>query len=551
MRHGLFAAAAAALLLAPAATPAADPPVVFQAQPVGKLLDDARTFATALAGEKAAKELNDGIKKALGDKGLAGLDLTRPVVGYVLIPADPEQSTAVVALPVTGEAEFLDLVERANKQKPKPAKDGLYELPAPGPGADGMKAVMRFSDGFAYLAAGKNPAPALDPKELVPMAKLFDPAERAQLAGKVYFDRLPKELRAKLTQGINEAKASIAGFPIRLDPAVSDALKGATEELSKLGTRYLDEIQAADTLTARVSVEPSTGEAAFELGLAGKPGSTLAKDVAGRKPTTNRFAGLVTKDAAVGGRLQLPTFAPELRKAEALGLDSLHKAAKGEAPPMFHKVLDELFKGLARTVEAGELDVGGAMRGPNAAGTYTIVGGVSFDDPRALEKELKELVGGIPEAKALVTFDAAKAEGVSIHTVKIPELPAEPRKVFGDGATVAVAFAPKGVYAAFGSDAVTAVKEALAAKPGPAAAADVIVNPSRLAKLVGAFGGNAADVAKVFGSADAPLTAFALSIDGGKELRVRLALNLKVIGSFVVAREASATFEPPPPAIKK
>ena len=75
----------------------------------------------------------------------------------------------------------------------------------------GIKAAMRFADASAYVAAGKDPAPALAPKALLPVGKLFDPVERAQLSGKVYFDRLPKDLRAKLGQGIDEGD-DFAGF---------------------------------------------------------------------------------------------------------------------------------------------------------------------------------------------------------------------------------------------------------------------------------------------------------------------------------------------------
>src|SRR5262249_42662183 len=198
MRPGLFAAAAAVLLASPLAVPAADPPITFQTQPVGKLLDDTRALGRMLIGESAVKSLNESLKQTFGDKGFDGLDLTRPVVGYFLVPADPEKTTVVLALPATGEKEFLDLVEPANKAKPKALPGGLYEVPAPGVGDPSVKALMRFSDGYAYLGAGKDPGPALDAKTLVPMGKLFDPAERAQFAGKVYFDRFPKELRTKI-----------------------------------------------------------------------------------------------------------------------------------------------------------------------------------------------------------------------------------------------------------------------------------------------------------------------------------------------------------------
>src|SRR5205085_11198018 len=130
-------------------------------------------------------------------------------------------------------------------------------------------------------------------------------------------------------------------------------------------------------------------------------------------------AGLVTKDTAAGGRAQLPLFAPEVRKAAAVGLGGLQTMAGNEAPPPFRKSLDELFKGLIRTVESGEFDLAGGMRGPDKNGTFTIVGAVSFEDPRALEKELRDLVNATPELKGMVTFDVAKAGTVSIHEVKV------------------------------------------------------------------------------------------------------------------------------------
>ena len=70
---------AAAALLAPMTAVAADPPVTFQTQPAGRILDDARTIAKMVGGDKAATEFNDGLKEKLGEKGFSGLDLERRV----------------------------------------------------------------------------------------------------------------------------------------------------------------------------------------------------------------------------------------------------------------------------------------------------------------------------------------------------------------------------------------------------------------------------------------------------------------------------------------
>src|SRR5437762_5256401 len=208
MRTGLFTAALT-ILLVPSLAAAADPAIVYQTQPLGRLLDDLRYIARSVGGDEAVKHLNDDIKKSLGDKGFDGFDLNRPIVGFVDVPADPTATVAVVAFPVTDDKAWLDFCERWNKSKPKALADGLYEIPPPGPG---FKAVMRISEGYAYVATGmKDPARVLDPKALVPFAKMYDPTDVSLMAGRVYFDRLPKELRAKAKEGLDQVKKMMAG----------------------------------------------------------------------------------------------------------------------------------------------------------------------------------------------------------------------------------------------------------------------------------------------------------------------------------------------------
>src|SRR5688572_3286799 len=144
MRTGMLTAfATVAVLFAPSVGWAAEPAVVFQTQPVARVLDDARAAIRLVAGEEAVKSFNDEIKAKLGEKGFDGLDITRPVVGYVDVSADLLGTVAVVAFPVSGEKEFLAFCERWNKSPPKAQARGLYDLPALDPG---LKAQMRIAD---------------------------------------------------------------------------------------------------------------------------------------------------------------------------------------------------------------------------------------------------------------------------------------------------------------------------------------------------------------------------------------------------------------------
>ena len=156
MRTGLLAAAL--LLLVPSAAQSAEPPlppIVFQTQPIGRIFDDLRAAADIVGGEKGVKALNEGLKKLLGEKGLEGLDISRPLVGYVVLAPKPQDITAVLAFPVTGEKEFLACQPRQQDKLKVDEKDkSLYHMP---PLEPQYKALMRFKDRYAYIAYGADP----------------------------------------------------------------------------------------------------------------------------------------------------------------------------------------------------------------------------------------------------------------------------------------------------------------------------------------------------------------------------------------------------------
>ena len=550
MRAGLLTLA---VLLTGGAAAAADPVIVYQTQPPGRVLDDTRATAQLVGGDKGVDAFNESIHRALGDKGFDGLDLTRPVVGYIDVPVDLTEIVAVVALPVTGEKEFLDFCERWNKSKPKALKDGLYEVPPIDPG---LKAVMRIVDGYAYVAAGaKDPARALDPKTLVPAAKVYDPADPSFMVGRVYFDRFPKEIRDKAGAALDQAKTALAGTKLPADTA--DVTRKAFDEFVKIGQRYLDLSKGAKEAALRLNLDPVTGELSAELGLVANPGSPLAQQIAGMKPTTNRFGGLLTPDTATGFRTRLPLFAPEIRTAAVEGLEALRKQAANNnfiGPPK--ALIEEILKGAIRTVKTGEVDVAAAVRGPAADGSFTAVGALAFDDPSGVEKELKKLIDTLapPNIQGAFTWDAEKAGGVTIHTfdfAKIPDgVPQEMKQLFGNTGVIAFAFAPKAVYAAIGKDAVAVVKAAMALKPTPSPVLDVVLNADRVAKMVGAVDPQSStQVTKAFGRDDKLISAVSLDVAGGAELKVRFGINVRLFPRAAVVDERVPP--QPPRALKK
>ena len=139
------------------------------------------------------------------------------------------------------------------------------------------------------------------------------------------------------------------------------------------------------------------------------------------------------------------------------------------------------------------------------------------------------------------------------HPTKVADhLPPEAKKVFGDKASVCAAFAPKGVYVTFGPSAVEAMKAALAAKPGEAKALDLVLNPGRVQKLAAAVDPQAGQmVGRFLGTEDERVSALSASVEGGDELRLRLALSLKVLPRMLWYWFASERPPDAPPPVKK
>ncbi len=344
-----------------------------------------------------------------------------------------------------------------------------------------LKARMRFADGYAYIASGKDPEPALGAKALIAPNKLLDPAERAAVAAKLHFDRVPAEAKKAVTTALTDLSEKLTGAnlgPLGVQERV--IVDGFGPGLAKSVARWVPLLGGADGLTLRLNVELPAGDLVTELVLTPKSATPLAKELAARKPTANRFAGLLAADTVAGFKTRLPFFTDELREGAAKALESAQKQLPPNGPQK--DVLDELVKGLIRTVKTGEADLVAGVRGPDKGGAFAVVGAVAFDDPAALEKEFKKFIDNTapPDEKERVKWDAGKAGAVNIHTYKLtPGGFFDVTKPFGgDKAVVAFAFAPTGVFFVLGADPIAVMKDALAVKPTASPVLDVVVNPA-------------------------------------------------------------------------
>lgn len=539
-------------IIAPLAA-AADPVITFQTQPLGRQLNDIRQMARTVAGEDGVKSINEGIKSKLGAKGFDGFDISRPIVGYIDVPANLEEFVAVVAFPVTGEKEWLEFCERWNKSKPKELKDGVYEVPGPGPE---FKAAMKVVDGYAYIATGiKDPGRVLDAKNIVPFVKLYDGTDISLAMGKLYVDRIPKELRAQAKGLVDQLKK--ARLPGMSEMESQILLK----PVHQLTTKLLDLSEGAKEAVLRVNGDAISGAMAAELTVVPAGGSALEKAVAGIKPGTNKFASLVTPDTAGTIRLNLGTFLamPEVQASAVAGLEAMQKEAQNNAFPPMKAIIDELLKGLMRTAKSGEAEGLAVLRGPAKDGTFTGIAAITFDDPSGFEKELKAVIdaNAPPDFKESLKWDAEKAGGVSIHTIDLSKMPGGDREfkaIFGNNVMMAFAFSPKVSYLALGpgGEAVAGIKAAMNAKPGPAPTADFSLNADRIVKLILSMEPRDGQmVAKIFGNQDKLATALGFDVTGGKDLKMKFTMNVRLFGSLFGFRAISVPADIPAEKLEK
>jgi hypothetical protein len=553
-----------AALLWTAAPLLAEPPkptITVQAKPVARLMGDFRDLVRQVAGpdnaERAIKEIDDGLKQLLGEQGFEGLDLNRPVAGYVVLRDEIMDASAVFVVPITGEKEFIGLLNRI-KLKAEAVKDkpGVYTLEFPGPPLP-KTSVIHIAGAWAHVCL--NAGDALDAKDLIAAETLIDNADPALVTAKLYPDRIPEKLVKTALDQMDQAAAGIKGLAggFGAPPHIARVATTFFEDGPKLVRRYVETgRKEAAELAVRLNWESAAGDAIAEFSLVPKAGTPMAKGIAATT-ATNRFSGLIPKDAAVGGIVKAPLFAEEIRNIVVAALEAGQVEMKNDPkfPKEYHAIVDEVAKSLIGSVKKGQLDAAVAVAGPAADGKFTIVGGFSLDNAAAVEKAARELVKGRDFAK-VVQLDAEKAGSVSIHKVDLMTIfPERDRqqfgKVFGENSPGYVAFASDAVFAAIGPEALARIKAALDAKPGPAPYLDVVANTKRLHGLVSAAGGerDAADFAKILGTDDKTVSVVRIDAAGGEKLTVKVSVNVHFLPR-AAAGTTSAKPAPPPPQIK-
>ncbi len=526
-----FPALAAGCLLATAVpAPAAEsekpePTFVARVRSLDALIEDAKYVATLAGGGEVAKQVEGIIKARIGEKGLDGIDTTRPLGFYATVGGGLDDTVAVAMLPIKDEKALLGLLKGLKLDAEK-GKDGLYTVR---PDFLPVEVYFRIVNKYAYVTAIN--ADAIAEKKLLDPATVKPEGASTLASASLYINRIPDAIK----------QIALSQLEARSQQVQEQKPPRETEAQEAFRVRVLKDLTAAAAavikdgkeLTFKFEVDRKAGKLAAVYSLTGKSGSALEKEIGELAKMTSLFGGLLGTDTAAGGLVHF-TLPRDVRKTLGPVVDEgLKQLAKREQDETKRALAERFLKALAPSLKSGELDALVNLRGPGGDGKYTLIAALKLKDGTAVEKVVRDLVKLAPETeRAKIKMDAARAGEVAIHEVTIKDNTDKGvKKLFGEG-PLYFAFREDAVLVTLGEDGLAALKAAVAAKGKASPMIRFEMSLARLAPLIRVVSKNDAVgkmAAKFFREDAKDPGRVRISLAGGDALTARVTVSAAVI----------------------
>lgn len=528
------------LVLAPAAArcqdkkdakPDTGPSLVVQVRSIDGLMEDAKYLMTLVGQEEQAKQM-DGLLKSMGGKeGIKGIDAKRPFGFYGTVGKNFTDSTGVALIPIADEKAFVAWLDGMNLNLKK-GEDGIYSFTAPN---IAIEAYLRFANQYAYIAPVNKEA--LAKEKLLPPASVLAGKASAAFAVTIRFDRLPTEVKQLFVQQME----------LQLNAEMEKKEEGETETQHKFRKAALKDIaqrtnrvlSEGRSLTLRLNLDRKSDELFIDLALAGLPGSQLATNIAELRKMKSLFADALGADSAMNVLVHLALPA-ELRTLWGTMIEEeLTKALDKEKNKEMRDQIEPFLREVARSSKAGEMDSAFSVRGPGKEGKYAFLLAFKVKDGEQLDKTGRDMVKKLKkEERERIVFDADKVGAVPIHKLDIKkDLDEDAKQLFGDS-PLYVAVRPDAVFFVFGEGGLEALKQAVAAKAGPAPQMQFEIALNRFAKAMAEKDKAASQAAKAAFDKSVEGDRIRFVIEGGKALEVRFSVKAPVIKFFAEVTKA-------------
>jgi hypothetical protein len=532
---------ALSLLAAPAAR-AADaevkaPTLLIRIESIGDLRNDVKYLAKLVGQEEKSTEADSFLDNMIGEKGLEGIDIKRPLGLYVYMTPEFMDSSAVALIPVVDDKAVLDFFDRFNLKAEKD-DGGIYTLSSPMLRIP-VPVYLRFANKYAYITAQSKKALSKD--KLLDPEKVLEAGKNAMFYGLCRLDQIPESMKQIALSAIErhldeESRKHESGESQADHELKSQVLKNAAEHTAAL-------IKEGSDLQVSFNLNRKAQELVGELRFAGKQGSSLRTGIADLAQSQSLFGGFPSEGSAL--RVIVHAALPESVR-NALGPVIDEKIKEGLAKEKDeHKA--ETMKKVARAIEptlkSGALDVGVSVLGPSSKGHYSLVVGVRVKDGKSIDSALQEGLKDLPAAeqdkiKDKIHWNAEKIDGVSVHRLDVgKDLDEDARRKFGDNPFY-LAFRDDALFIVGGEDGLQILKAALSAEPKVSPEVQLNLSVARFAPFSDKKHGP--DLAKaassVFGDNPGG-DQVEVTIAGGDALTIRLRANAAVLKFMHKAHE--------------
>lgn len=426
MRTWCWAAAVAVAGLLPgtvSAQPAkaVEPTVEVRFRSLNDLLDKGSYLGGLFDQEDGVTQVRELIKLLSAEgKGILGIDAARPIGAYGILTADVGNSPAVLMLPIADRAQFLkELKDRAGIE-PTDAGKGVQKAFIP----ILNEAYFTFADD--YLFAARDPK-HLDAKLRVSPKAFFDKADGSVASVVARLDRVPADLRTLVTgqleHQLKEKQRADAGgkrpAELKLEGFVFDGLVGSVKSV----------VDEGKELAVRVFVDEKKDEVSAVLSLDAKPGSGLAKTIAGLGGKTSVPAAIVKSANPVISATGKLALTDEMRAKFEPVLKALFEDVAANSGD--RGAAERVLEAFAPTAKAASVDAAVTLLGPDAKGKHALLAAVAVKEGGEFVKLAKEFAGFIPGDVATITFDVEKVGAFSVHKVELGQVDAGVDRVFG------------------------------------------------------------------------------------------------------------------------
>ena len=523
----------------------ATPTIIVRVDSINNLLEDVK-YLGELAGQK--DKVDEGlkfVKTNVEDQKIdKAIDFTRPLGMYgTLNPDNPLDSNGVLLVPVADEKGLLDLLGNFGIT-PEKGDDGVYTVQAPFPP---IPIYIRFANKYAYIAAQNKAAVAKE--SILEPTKVFSGGKTTTFSALLRLDQIPDDMKkmaiSQLDENLNKEKQKEIPGETKVQTELRHKMMDA------MGQRVARVIQEAGELALSFDINRQANRLSGEMTFTGKPGSSLAKEIADAGKTQSLFAGLVSSKAAINVLVH-NTFPEEARKAIEPAIDEAFKQAKEkETDPLKRELGEKIFAAIKPSLTAGELDMAFSFRGPSKENHYTFLGAIKLQDGQKVEEAVKEVLNkAVPESdKQKIHLDAEKSGEFNIHKLDAhKDFDDKTKAILGDHA-IYVAFRSDAVFVSGGARGLETIKEGLKTEPKAAPAGLFEISMSHLAPLILAAHGKNQDpeetkklVHEMFKGDNDKIR---VTLEGGKALKGNFTMSTAVI-KFVgqMATHEEHTFPP-------